>query len=244
MEDGRRVLAVVPARSGSKGIPHKNLRALRGTSLIGWAGRTLGKLSFIDRRVISTDSAEYAREGERHGLDAPFLRPPELSGDRAGAVETVQHAVREMERRDATTYDVVLIVEPTSPFRLPDDVERCARRLLEPGVDSAVAVSELPTKAHPHKVLRLDGANLTFYEAAGRSVVARQALDRLYWRNGVCYALTRRCLMELGVIFGPVCRAEVIEHPVANIDEEWELEWAEWQLARGVLDIDGSGGST
>jgi CMP-N-acetylneuraminic acid synthetase len=244
MMDGRRVLAVVPARSGSKGIPHKNLRTLRGRSLIGWAGRTLARLPFVDRRVISTDSPEYAREGEHHGLDAPFLRPAELSGDRAGAVETMQHAVREMEARDATTYDVVLIVEPTSPFRVPDDVERCARRLLEPGVDSAVTVSELPTKAHPHKVLRLDGDNLTFYESAGRAVVARQTLAPLYFRNGVCYALTRRCLMELGAIFGPVCRAEVTRHAVANIDEEWELEWAEWQLSRGVLDIDGSGGPT
>ena len=235
--DGRRVLAVVPARSGSKGIPHKNLRPLRGTSLIGWAGRVLGNVSLIDRRIISTDSPDYAREGERYGLDAPFLRPPELSGDRAGAVETMQHAVREMEARDGTAYDVVLIVEPTSPFRLPDDVERCARRLLEPGVDSAVTVSPLPTKAHPHKALRLDGDNLTFYESAGRGVVARQSLETLYFRNGVCYALTRRCLMELGVIFGPVCRAEVTAHPVANIDEEWELEWAEWQLNRGAIDI-------
>src|SRR5688500_14347535 len=95
-----RVLAVVPARSGSKGIPDKNMRAVQGRSLIGWAGRCLSHLGFIDRRVISTDSPRYAEEGRRFGLDARFLRPDSLSGDRAGAVETVAHALGAVEAID------------------------------------------------------------------------------------------------------------------------------------------------
>jgi CMP-N-acetylneuraminic acid synthetase len=128
MLQGKRVLAVVPARSGSKSVPHKNLRVLAGTSLIGWAGRTLARVPFLDARLISTDSAEYAEEGRRHGLDAPFLRPPELSYDTAGAVETLQHALRASEAHYGTTFDVVLIVETrplskTKRWRLAEVVE-------------------------------------------------------------------------------------------------------------------------
>src|SRR5437868_944736 len=96
----RRVLAVVPARSGSRGIPDKNLRELDGMSLIGRAGATLGELPFIDRRIISTDDERYAAEGRRFGLDAPFLRPAELSTDEATAVDTVLHALHEVEAHD------------------------------------------------------------------------------------------------------------------------------------------------
>ena len=93
MLNGKRILAVVPARSGSKGIPHKNLQPLQGISLIGWAGRTLQAVSFLDARVISTDSPAYAREGARYGLDAPFLRPRTLSTDRAAAIDVARHAL-------------------------------------------------------------------------------------------------------------------------------------------------------
>lgn len=238
MIDGRCVVAVVPARSGSKGIANKNMRQLAGTSLIGWAGRTLARVSIVDHRVISTDSAEYAAEGKRHGLEAPFLRPPELSGDSAGAVETLQHALAELEAREGRTFDIVLIVEPTSPFRLPSDIESTLRVLVRTGADSVVTVSPLPTKSHPQKVHTVVDGRLGFYDEGGRRIVARQQLQELYYRNGVCYALTRSCLMEQGTVFGARCYAEITAHPVINIDEPWELEWAEFQLSRGAFRLE------
>ena len=239
-----RVLAIVPARSGSKGIPDKNMRAIQGTSLIGWAGRCLASLAFVDRRIISTDSPRYADEGARFGLDAPFLRPDSLSTDSAGAVETVAHALGAVEALDGVRYDILLIVEPTSPLRLPSDIERTARLLHESGADSAVTVSELPAKSHPHKVLSLTDGRLGYFMDEGRSVTARQSLSTLYWRNGVCYAVTRHCLLDRAMIIGPDARAVVIDHPVVNIDEPWELAWAELEFARGTgPGIAGAGGS-
>jgi CMP-N,N'-diacetyllegionaminic acid synthase len=229
--DGRSVLAVVPARSGSKGIPGKNLRTLKGVSLIGRAGQTLAAVPLVDRRIISTDTEEYAAEGRRHGLEAPFLRPAELATDQAGAMETVRHALLAVEAIDGRRYDIVLIVEPTSPLRVPADIEATVRTLLDTSADSAVTVSPLPTKAHPAKVLvkKPDGA-LDFFLEEGRGVTARQSLEGLYWRNGVCYALTRACLVEQGAIFGRRTVAHVIDRPLVNIDEPWELEWAELLL--------------
>ena len=240
MLDGRRLLAVVPARSGSQGIPDKNLRPLSGVSLIGWAGRTLAQVPWLDRRIISTDSAEYAAEGERHGLDAPFLRPAHLSTDTAGAVETLQHALASMEALAGQRFDVVLIVEPTSPLRLPGDIEATVRRLIATGADAAVTVSPLPTKFHPLKTLTVADDRLGFYLDAGRTVTNRQALEPLYWRNGVCYALTRACLMEQAAIFGRVTAAVVTEHPVVNIDEPWELEWAQRLLDQRSTEFPGT----
>jgi CMP-N-acetylneuraminic acid synthetase len=227
MLDGRSILAIVPARSGSKGIPGKNMRALRGVSLIGWAGRTLAQLPFIDRRIITTDARAYADEGERYGLEAPFLRPPELSTDTAGAVETIQHALTAMETQTGRRFDVVLLVEPTSPLRRPEDVEKTARALIASGADSAVTVSPLPAKFHPLKALTMTGEGLGFYLEAARDIQSRQALEPLYWRNGVCYGLTRACVLEQGAIFGKRTVAVPIDHEVVNIDEPSELEAAE-----------------
>lgn len=232
MYQGQRVLAVVPARSGSQGIPDKNLQRLNGTSLIGWAGRVLEPLTWIDRRLISTDSPVYAQEGARYGLEAPFLRPAHLSTDEAGAVETVQHAVTSVEAATGERFNLIVVVEPTSPLRLPDDVEQTVQRLVASGADSAVTVSPLPSKAHPLKVLRLTGEQLAFYLDGGRAVVGRQHLEPLYWRNGVCYALTRSCLLEQATFFGRRCVAVPIAHLVVNIDEPWELEWAQCALDR------------
>lgn len=232
MMNGKRILAVVPARSGSKGIPNKNMRELCGTSLIGWAGKTLSQLPFLDARILSTDSEEYTREGERYGLAAPFLRPAQLSGDKAGAIETMQHALVEAERHYDTRFDVLLIVEPTSPLRMPDDIERVTRRLVESGADSVVTVSPLSSKSHPRKILKVANGWLDFWQAGGNSVVDRQALStNLYWRNGVCYALTRECL-ERGLIFTERTLPDIITRPIVNIDEELELDWAEFLMRR------------
>ncbi|OGQ24916.1 MAG: hypothetical protein A3C54_08435 [Deltaproteobacteria bacterium RIFCSPHIGHO2_02_FULL_60_17] len=234
MLKGKVILAVVPARSKSRGIPDKNMRLLGGVSLIGRAGTALSALPFIDARVISTDSPGYAAEGRRYGLDAPFLRPSSLSTDEAGAVETVQHALLESEKHYSKKFDIVLIVEPTSPLRLPEDIERVVHRLIDTGADSVATVSPLPSKFHPSKVLTGKDGRLGFFMEDGHRIRARQQLrDDLYWRNGVCYALTRACLMERHAVITDNTIGDVITRPVVNVDDPIELEWAELLLRGG-----------
>ncbi|OYW30786.1 MAG: hypothetical protein B7Z47_03050 [Chthoniobacter sp. 12-60-6] len=231
MKHGRRILAVVPARAGSKGIPDKNMQQIAGRSLIALVGEVLNApaCEWIDRRIISTDSERYAEEGRQHGLDAPFLRPTELSSDTAGAVETLCHAVTEMERIDGVTYDVILIVEPTCPFRQPEDVNGVMDLLAETDAGSAVTVSRVDTKFHPHKVLRVNDENLiSFYAEAGAGVMQRQSLEPLFYRNGACYALSRACLMDEQRIFTASTRAHLVERLLINIDEPEEIELARY----------------
>jgi len=228
---GKKIVAVVPARSGSKGIPNKNMKILAGKSLIGWAGGCLGKLTWLDGKIISTDSFEYAEEGQKYGLDAPFLRPAELSSDTAGAVETVTHAILEGEKYYKKMFDIILIAEPTSPLREPKDIEETTRLLVTSGADSVVTVSGLSSKYHPAKIFTIKRKKLVYYKKAGASVVSRQSLDNNYYmRNGICYAMTRTCLLNKEKIITDNTIPLIIEREVVNIDEPIELEWAEFLL--------------
>jgi CMP-N,N'-diacetyllegionaminic acid synthase len=231
MKHGFRILAVVPARAGSKAVPDKNMQMVAGRSLIALAGEVLNAPScdWIDRRILSTDSERYAVEGRAHGLDAPFLRPPELSSDTAGAVETLCHAVHEAEMLDGVTYDVVLIVEPTCPFRQPEDINAAVDLLAAANAGSVVTVSRVDTKFHPDKVLKVDGGwGVRFYSEAGSGVKQRQTLEPLFFRNGACYALARATLMEEKRIFTETTRAHLVERMLINIDEPEEIVLARY----------------
>ena len=230
--DERRVLAVVPARSGSKGIPDKNMLVVGGMSLIARAGEVLAALDFVDAKVISTDSDRYAQEGEAHGLSAPFRRPEELSRDDTPATAVLQHALAEAERVDGGTFDVILLLEPTSPTRTADDVRAAAELLVSSGADSIVTVSRVDAKFHPDKLLELSDGKLSFHTSAGASIQARQQLaGDFYFRNGCCYALRRECIVERQAIITENTLPLVVEHPVANIDTLDDVRLAEWLLS-------------
>ena len=234
MIHGKAVLAVVPARAGSKGIPNKNIQRVAGQSLIARAGDTLREIAFIDARVISTDSPEYAEEGRQHGLDAPFLRPTRLSSDDAGAVETMQHAVTACESHYGKRFDIVLIIEPTSPLRTSADIERTVESMLAAGADSAVTVSRLPIKFHPLKLLAAsDDGRLRHFHEGGSAITGRQQLPSgLLWRNGVCYAVSRECLLQQGAIITDNTVAVLTDRDVVNIDDPVELTLAEVLIGR------------
>lgn len=235
MTRDRLVLAVVPARSGSRGIPDKNLRTVAGMSLIARAGEVLRQCSAVDRAMLSTDSAEYRREGAAHGLDSWFLRPSELSSAEATAADTVLHALIEAEEYYRERFEVLLIIEPTSPLREPADVDGCVSLLLASGADSVVSVSRVDSKHHPAKLLRIDAGRLAFFAAEGAEVSARQQLRGEYYvRNGACYALRRGRFLATRQIFMPHTLPFVIERPLVNIDTPLELELADYLLRRSL----------
>lgn len=230
---GKKILAVVPARSGSKGVPDKNMRVLAGKTLIGRAGECLKQVQWIDKRIISTDSPIYAREGEKYGLEAPFLRPKELSIDTASALDTMTHALLEAEKIYKETFDIILIIQPTSPLRASEDIENSIRLLVNLKADSVVTVNKLSLDSHPKKILTIKNNRLNFFNKAGKFVTSRQSLDdSYYWRNGVCYALTRNCLIKKKQIITNNTVPLVIEREGVSIDEPIDLEWAEFLLNR------------
>lgn len=227
MLQGKRVLAIVPARGGSRGVKLKNLRRVGGHSLIGHVGRVVRELAWIDRAVVSTDHEGIAEEARQVGLDAPFQRPPELSGDRVGDWDVLYHAVQETEQSDGSTYDIVLMLQPTSPSRTPQQVTQAAEHLIQGEFDAVWTVSPTDLKFHPLKQLVIDDQAMKLYDPAGQKIIARQQLTATYHRNGIAYAFTRACLMDQKSIYGQRLGAVVIHDPVVNIDSEEDLKQAE-----------------
>jgi CMP-N-acetylneuraminic acid synthetase len=228
------VLAVVPARGGSKGIPRKNLCKVGGLSLIAHAARSARALDWIDRAVLSTDDEEMADEGRRHGLDVPFLRPAELAGDTASGVDVWRHAWLESERHYGCRFDLSLLLQPTTPLRRPDEVERTVRTLVDGGHRAAATVGRVPLDFAHQRCLTLapDGL-LSFYDSEGARIARRQDFETLYFRDGTCYAVTRESLVDHGHVIEEDCVGVVIDRYVVNIDEPFELELAEFVYQRG-----------
>lgn len=206
----KRILAVVPARGGSKGVPLKNIHPLHGKPLIAHTAELIAGLLWIDRAVVSTDHERIAEVAESHGLPAPFRRPAPLSGDRIGDVPVLAHALEAMEARDDVTYDVVVMLQPTSPLRRASDVEATVRKLVQEGRDAVWTVSPTDLKYHPRKQLTLEGGRLAFHDPEGAQVIARQQLTPLYHRNGAAYAIARETLLS-GDLMGANSGAVVIE---------------------------------
>ncbi|WP_425956284.1 cytidylyltransferase domain-containing protein [Xylanimonas sp. McL0601] len=237
-----RILAVVPARGGSKGLPGKNIRPLAGVPLIGYAIACGNSLPSVARTIVTTDDEEIAATARALGGDVPFLRPAELARDDTPSAPVIRHALAEVEREEGVQYDGVLLLEPTSPGRDPQQIER-AIALFEsrPDLDGVVAVSApwfdplwVGVEAAP------DGTMHRFFpEAAG--VTRRQDNRRRYlringsfylWRSELVRRLTSAWLDE-----GTFAPFEIPESEAFSIDEEGEFLMIEALAAAGFVQL-------
>ena len=232
MIGSKRILAVVPARGGSKGIPLKNLRPVLGMPMVARVGKVIRALSIIDRAVVSTDHDDIARVAEVAGIAAPFRRPPELSGDRIGDWDVLVHALNESERLDGMTYDIIVMLQPTSPLRRPEHVQAAIEMLFEGGWDAVWTLSETNSKEHPLKQLTVTAGDMDFYDPGGKAIVARQQLKPVYHRNGIAYAITRDCLLNQKQIKGERTGGLILEGHFVSIDTEWDIALAEYIMRR------------
>jgi CMP-N-acetylneuraminic acid synthetase len=226
----KKILVVVPARVGSKGVKLKNIRPLGGVPLVALVGQVVNQLPYVDRAVVSTDHSEIANIAEESGLGAPFMRPEELSGDIVADAPVLHHALMACEKIDNRQYDVVVMLQPTSPFRKPAHVTAAVNKLIEGGYDAVWTVSKTDSKAHPLKQLVIDNDRLDYYDPAGAAIIARQQLRPVYHRNGVAYVMTRELIADKKAIKGEKTSVVVIEDPLVNIDTEDDFKLAEFML--------------
>ena len=233
MIDGYSVLAVVPARGGSKSILLKNLREVGGRSLVARVGDVVSQVPGIDRAVISTDHPQIAQVAQQAGLDAPFMRPEAIAGDRIGDFDVLIHALEAIEAIDNRRYDIIVMLQPTSPLRTPEHVLATIRMLIA-GAWDRCGLCRLPiSKAHPLKQLTLsEKGELGYYDPRGPQVIARQQLTPVYHRNGIAYAMTRDCLVSQRTTMGRRNGALVIEGEHISIDTELDIAMVEWFLAQ------------
>ncbi len=228
MLKNKNILAVIPARGGSKGVKLKNIREVNGSPLVAITGKLIKQLDYVDKAVVSTDHEQIAKIAKESGLDIPFMRPESLSGDRIADWDVLYHALNECEKEDKKQYDIIVLLQPTSPLRKPEHVTRTVEKLIEGGYDAVWTVSKSDTKGHPLKQLTISGDILDYYDPRGSDIVARQQLKPLYFRNGAAYAITRECLVEKKSIKGNRLSWIIIEDPLVNIDTEMDFKLAEF----------------
>jgi CMP-N,N'-diacetyllegionaminic acid synthase len=234
MYDEQRVLVVIPARGGSAGVKLKNLREVGGLPLVARAAVVAKELEFADRIIVSTDHPKIAEVAKSFGVDAPFMRPDSLSGPTVGDWDVLHHALIELERLDAVIYDIVVMLQPTSPSRTAAHVRDTVARLANNGLDAVWTVSETDSKAHPLKqFLVTENGELQYYDPRGAEIIARQQLRPVYHRNGIAYAMTRSCLLDQKSIKGRRTGALIVRGELVNIDTEFDLELANFLFSRG-----------
>jgi CMP-N,N'-diacetyllegionaminic acid synthase len=189
MIDGRRVLALIPARRGSKGLALKNIRPLHGKPMLAWPIISALGSRYVDRVVVSTDDAEFAGIAREHGAETPFLRPPELASDTALSIGFITHALDTLEAA-GDQYDYIVLLEPTSPLTEAEDVDAALERLHSSRsiADAIVGVSTL-VGAHPAFLVRVRNSGLLCPATVPKFELLprRQDTEELYALDGSLY---------------------------------------------------------
>lgn len=229
--DAMRILGLVPARGGSKGVPGKNVRPLAGHTLLEYTARAARESGVLDRVVLSTDSPEIADAGRRAGLEVPFMRPVMLAADETPMVPVIEHALTEVSRAGWSA-DIVVLLQPTSPLRRPDHIRDAVAMLRDTGADSVVTVVEVPRHLSPDYVMRIEAGRLKPFLPDGARVTRRQDARPAYSRDGTVYAFRRSTIEKTGGIYGDDCRPLLIDaRDSLSIDSPADWDQAERLLA-------------
>jgi N-acylneuraminate cytidylyltransferase len=233
----RPLLAVVPARGGSKGLPGKNIRPLGGLPLIAHTLRCAERCPAIDRVVVSTDSEEIAAVARAHGGHVPFLRPAELAQDSTPMWPVIQHALAEMERLDDRRYNGVLLLDPTSPGRLPEDIEAAVESLeASPGFDGIVGVSEPPFNPYWHCVVAGADGEMRDLIPGAAAYTRRQDVPPVYRINASLYCWRRAFVVRAANWRDGHLKMHIVpEARALHIDDQHGFDLAELSLQRGLL---------
>lgn len=228
-----RILGIITARGGSKGIPQKNIRPLCGRPLIAYTIDAARGSQHITRCIVSTDSEEIADVARSLGAAVPFLRPAELATDSALALAVLQHAIRWLQEHDGETYEYTMMLQPTSPLRTAADIDACIELAAREQADSVFSMKSLPDFA-PQKLKTIDDAGHIqplLVEEQGQSA-PRHKGPEVYKRNCAIY-LTRTDLILQGDQFGKKQLAYVMpEERSMDINDLVDFELAEFWMRK------------
>jgi len=225
-----RVLGVIPARGGSKGIPDKNLAPVCGRPLLAYTADAVRESTRLTRTIVSTDDERIAACARSLGLEVPFMRPASLAGDDVAMVPVLQHAV------DALTTlgfeaDMVVLLQPTSPLRRGTHIDAAVDWLQRTRGDSVVSVVEVPHQFNPTSVLRLDGGLLRPF-LDGPTITRRQDKPRVYARNGPAVVAVHTRVLMAGSLYGNETWPLVMSaEDSLDIDTPWDMKLVESALS-------------
>lgn len=230
-----KILGVITARGGSKGIPRKNIKELGGKPLIAWTIEAAKESGVFSRIILSTDDEEIAEVGKRYGAEVPFMRPPELAQDTTSTLPVLIHAVNWLKENENFYPDYVVILQPTAPFRQGRHLREALEFLTVSGADSVVSVCEVPGDFNPHWQFEFDpDGRLKIFtgEELKHIVRRRQDLPKTYFRNGAIYAFrTDLLFLPEPNFYGEDSRAYIMENKYnVNINSPEDFMLAELRI--------------
>jgi CMP-N-acetylneuraminic acid synthetase len=194
------IVALIPARGGSKAIPRKNLVPLAGEPLLAYAAEAALAARSVDRALLSTDDEEIAAAGRALGLEIPFLRPPGIAGDDTPMLAVIAHLLDHLEAEGAAAEAIVLL-QPTSPFRTARHIDEAVALFRERRADSVVSIVAVPHQFTPTSLMRMTEGRLTPYLPEGPQPTLRQHKERLWARNGPAVLVLRPALIRAGRLY-------------------------------------------
>ena len=226
MYKNKKILAIVPARGNSKGIKNKNLKKIKGLSLVEHAGNILKKISWIDYSIISSDSNKIIEVAKKSSLECIFKRPKNISGPRISDHSVMLHALKAVEKIKKDKIDIILLVQPTSPLRKVIHIKNVIKKIVDEKLESVWTISKTDLKFHPLKQLTLKRNILSHYNKKGKNIIARQQLCNTYYRNGVAYAVTRELILKNKYLISKKSSGYLINTPQISIDTVKDLKLA------------------
>ena len=228
-----KVLGIIPARGGSKGIPRKNIKFLCGKPLLAYTIESASNARRLTRTILSTENQKIADVGRSLGIDVPFLRPPELSKDASPTLPVVQHALETLERR-GEHYDAVCLLQPTNPLRRSADIDYCIELLEKTGADSVISVLPVPAKYNPNWVYwKYEDGRLCLSTGENEPIPRRQDLPPAFHREGSVYVTRTDVVRIQQSLYGKkILGYEISPEFSSNIDTPGDWQEIEGRISR------------
>lgn len=192
MLNNKKILCVIPAREGSKGLPGKNIKKLLGSPLIAYTIKHARESRYIDRIIVSTDSRQITDISIKHGAEVPFLRPAKLSSDKSSVIDVLLHAINWLKIYENENFDVIVLLHVTAPLRTSKDIDKCIKLLIDKKYDNVFSVAE--AHRNPYFNMVEVGKNGKVKLVKGKGYVSRQSAPKVYDMNASIYVWWRNIL--------------------------------------------------
>lgn len=225
MLNGKKVVAIIPARGGSKGVPGKNIKLLQNKPLIAYAIESAKESRYIDRVIVSTDDETIQEVALNYGAEVPFLRPPHLAKDTTPTLPVLQHIVNYLEEMNEKP-DLIITLQPTSPFRTVGHIDNALEVMGDGGCDSVVSVCEVDY--HPLWMKKIEEDLILPYVESDIQYTRRQDLPVVYKMNGAIFITNTNVLMNDNLILGEKTKPLLMnQEDSIDIDTIWDFKLAE-----------------
>jgi len=221
------ILAIIPARGGSKSVPRKNILTVAGKPLIAWTIETALNCAELDRVIVSTDNQDIAEISRQFGADVPFLRPPELAQDTTSSIDTIIHAIEWLEEHETYRPDYVMMLQPTSPLRTAEDIKTAIQISQTKEADGVVSICFVHHHPYWTKCVSPDGRLVDFL-TLDVPYTQRQELPEAYALSGAIYLVRREILLNFQTFYTDRTYAYIMPSERSlDIDTSWDLHLAD-----------------